>query len=1845
VYSVDAVCTNRFNALPMCSCPPGYGDPTSSPGYPGKNEGLDPITGAKISGTPCTLTPITYASDDYYLAIKHTDRLDYGWRVNEIYLYKDTECKTKIAKTDLMDFPAPPSVCIGMPGEPVCTFSTCASAKTKKDCECGEDQAAACNFKDDTYRYITQNTKVYTGEFGKSNYPSANDRVGSYTYTNGNIFDQRATSQWWSSCLNCNPEEVDTTHGGAVEILVIIGGSASVSCLEIDQVEGHSTDGLVIERGPVSGPGCGLQYTSGKTLPRCPPSMTWTKTGLSTKLETGKGKFEFDKKVSLSCGLASTLFWGEMLHIEGTAETGHLGSMPSRAGSSKLQVPSACHCQELCIAYIDKGCRSYKYDSGTPNLGHCYLQTNMFKEDKCIGDAKDCPWVPPAMSKNFPQYTSGTPALRLGAVEYAPDVTGGTIEYSDAAYLTGFHFSPGPPVDGQPFDLSITRVGLPFSNDEAKDTSDFQRVKIVEADQPCHVPVPKEVMGIGCAKSTRMIPTAGGSREQVVHTICSPRPDVTSAESVTWSGLTLTAGATKKTYSVCYCPGDCFLPSSWEKLLGTFEMTPATFSWTTAETKVYRKAGGPTGSLELTVKRPPFGSYSNVEDWELKVVKKHFDCSVVQDSDKFACATATLGVGRGADDDEKPEVVEASVNKTFPVDALYLVEFDEEVKVDNCGAAKWIFTDSSGTPVNIACGTVGPTDDIRATFKTENGWGLLLNPGTRAEGLASLAWEDGVVEDMNGNAIAAGKVGLTVAALTTGFTNTYPAVGADLLTDGKVQVYFGRAVVAADYEAVPDGGLGAVEIVDCGVDGACGTEDDFAEDITATWLNTETIEIAAGISYLEGRTYQVTVPSNSSDSTATTASFPFSFGCPNAGATPDPDTAVWKYTLNIGVEDVGKYQVCFRESRGMAYKTIPSDLGAKYVDVLPIEADSTHPSGVFHNQFFSSLAGASFLGSFTVAGTRLSVPSDSKVVLSAGSCGDPGTFGFNGTATGTASTDVTAPTMDVTKNVPADGATVGKTRAVTLAFNEPLDPTYNEDCAGKITIIDGAGDKYEFTCDYFLIAGPLVTVSGIFDAATTYTVEVAYDALRDLAGNPVTKIDTQASGNYEFTVGTGTGDVPAVLYSVPSNDMQFVGNETGNDAMSLYWSVDVGSTTGTSAGVAGKFINLYDCGDDFECDDSSPSTDKLFYRWAADQVTTEAGVTTFDTADVVGSKYRRYKLVVEAGAFKGGAGTGTGEVVETTVEFVNDRTGFSSAFVLSPSPSLSTASGLVYPVTLGANSTATTYSLCYCDDQADVTLQALGDGETTYKLTDDKKQVAAQLIPADDTDIATTVLLTNAQGTDELLKDHECDAKCSMGCTGPNCYCDGYEAGVATAKKVYCLPPSLCRDACDAVSKCDGINVHDVLPQCLLSLQGVAAGDDREDWQYFTKTAGTACTQAHDFSQTAGTFAVTTRVDVDVDYVVTPGEEVSIGLTSESGLTLDRADLLSEDRITIIDSLGTCGLSSPSASVTTPAKATDIATWAALSPWSYFQDAPHEDDQNPVDYEKVVPTFTAASATVYNRHKGTYCPGSHVDVHADDNMDLDALQVPLGGVMVAVKEHQCYTKCALNTPCTGDYCFCEGYFSGYDDLSSNAICGDETFCKYLCDNVEDCKSIDMHQNGARCFLNTEDDCAADPTPGAEDPPYDLLIKSKDGNDEQRRLKSAAPAPVRKLQLNERKDYSFAKLLRFKPIEIATGGTFKVCFCDSTLLAEGAVCSSVKDFSVTVGTVHASGVSCLISNKKLQRVSCASQLYGGLRCYSMMEAPTPSLPPVEYELVVEEERDDSKADKGKSTGGAMAAEER
>merc|ERR1719240_1654739 len=138
--------------------------------------------------------------------------------------------------------------------------------------------------------------------------------------------------------------------------------------------------------------------------------------------------------------------------------------------------------------------------------------------------------------------------------------------------------------------------------------------------------------------------------------------------------------------------------------------------------------------------------------------------------------------------------------------------------------------------------------------------------------------------------------------------------------------------------------------------------------------------------------------------------------------------------------------------------------------------------------------------------------------------------------------------------------------------------------------------------------------------------------------------------------------------------------------------------------------------------------------------------------------------------------------------------------------------------------------------------------------------------------------------------------------------------------------------------------------------------------------------------------------------------------------------------------------------------------------------------------------------------------------------------------------------------------------------------------------------------------------------------YTLHVKAFDPNQEatrrlqgggRRQTPALTPAPTLAFSYdNLPVHYSWDKMLRFKSFSFTSGGTFKVCFCDSTLLPAGAVCKSESDFSVQVGTVHSSGVSCLLEKPALQRVSCVPQMYGGLRCYASYAAPMPVLPAAE-----------------------------
>jgi len=1008
-----------------------------------------------------------------------------------------------------------------------------------------------------------------------------------------------------------------------------------------------------------------------------------------------------------------------------------------------------------------------------------------------------------------------------------------------------------------------------------------------------------------------------------------------------------------------------------------------------------------------------------------------------------------------------------------------------------------------------------------------------------------------------------------------------------------VVLFFSRALFANE----------TVTVTDCGVDAICGTDDDMIEGgITTTAGTGIPVSLSFSIASfaLSGRVYQVSID-------AMGFSFEFTYGCLTANVVTGPDAASWTFSVDVPLAAVGSYQVCFRDTKDESFTLIPAATGAKYLEVVKLSADSTHPRGVFHNQFFSTLTDASFLGTFTVAGTRLPVPSDSKVLITAGKCADPSTFSFAGTVTPTASTDVAAPQMVVAENVPANGATVGAITSMAIAFDEPIT---SKGCSPgtNVTLME-VGSMYGlgFACANLTIEDDRIILAFGPLGPGTYMVRVDTGAVSDLNGNVVTMISSAST--YTFTVGTSTAPA-TVLYSDPPMD-----GKLSKATMDFQYTLDV-------VAAADGFIELYSCGSDFVCG----ADDQLMYRYAATSVTVSYGLVSVDVS-ALGETYGRWKAVIPAGTFtEGGVAADA-----LTLEFVNDYSDFDYDLVVKADAAASTADGLVFEA-LYSGVAPGTYSLCYCSDQLDETLEEMGDYETTYKLKDDNKQ-SANLAKTD-------AAVTAAKLSDKDLTTFECHNECSMGCTGPDCYCDGYKTAVLDGT-YFCLPPSLCRDACDAVgSACVGISVHDTLPQCLLATSttlGVANVD--EAWSFFEKKSGTACSQLSDFGQTAGSFAVTARPDIAVDYVVTPGEDVSIEVTASGARELTYATsrkLLSEDRITIIDSLGTCGLSSPSSSVEGgDFDAGSIAEWAALEPFSYFRDLPSEDlpglGPNQPDADKVVLTAGAGPPSLYvPRAKGSYCK--------DQNIDLSGVQIPFGGAFVDLETHQCYKKCS--SPCVGDYCDpeCNGYYSGYDDATSNALCVQADFCKYICDNVEGCESIDMHNTLPRCFLNSDGCVNEDDIAYAADGSYTLHIRASDANQEATRLlgdedgaeaaarrlkpkRTVTPAPTPAPTMvfsydNLPVHYSWSNMLRFKSFSFTSGGTFKVCFCDSTLLSKGSVCASEADFSVQVGTVHSSGVSCLLEKPALQRVSCVPQMYGGLRCYAKYTAPEPVLPPPE-----------------------------
>jgi len=209
-----------------------------------------------------------------------------------------------------------------------------------------------------------------------------------------------------------------------------------------------------------------------------------------------------------------------------------------------------------------------------------------------------------------------------------------------------------------------------------------------------------------------------------------------------------------------------------------------------------------------------------------------------------------------------------------------------------------------------------------------------------------------------------------------------------------------------------------------------------------------------------------------------------------------------------------------------------------------------------------------------------------------------------------------------------------------------------------------------------------------------------------------------------------------------------------------------------------------------------------------------------------------------------------------------------------------------------------------------------------------------------------------------------------------------------------------------------------------------------------------------------------------------------------------------------------------------------------------------------------------------------------------------------------------------------------------------AICLPKYECEHLCMMLGDaCHSVTVHETLPRCFLNgpvcADQVDADDPRVVASvvaaieaaeessssgkggkgkntaeyEPPslrplglnldYSLYVKVGSGavpldpepamDDE---FESIVWSSSSRGNLVQGPGFSTQEVLRFAPLTLPSAGTYKVCFCDSEVSGK---CSTAEDFSVEVGKVHVSGLSCLLSVPKLQTAQCFEQYFGGLRC--------------------------------------------
>jgi hypothetical protein len=1489
--------------------------------------------------------------------------------------------------------------------------------------------------------------------------------------------------------------------------------------------------------------------------------------------------------------------------------------------------PSACQCQQLCHEQVDEGCQNWKWFVETKK---CFLQRSIFEGHAGSSECKrshrlGSGWWRKTESedKRWPGWVSGWVIPLVKKVEITQNKAARKLHAITA---------------DEKFHITLKGAGLPYSAKDSHDTSGRQRIKVIATDQNCISDKPDQfVHGVGCSYPS----------------VCSPRPKQTEIghTNATWNNIRIIKGKKTRHYKVCYCSGLCHNAQSWQVAPGVLKLNSQEHMWeacvkdTSVTTREACK-GARTQTVTrhdtviLTVARPHFNNDTDIRDSEIKFVRDIHSCVVTGD-EKFTANLITDSNTNVPDSYEELRY-KVTIAKGVAVGQYYVCLRQNLTDGANTPWTAIPSHDHLFLQVRLANGDSTHTPGLYKNQVISGAAGQTREVVLKGFKLPGVTY-DQVKLTNNAKGCNDNANRLQVSKRVSVLAKDAPADQKNAATvsthdrdhtNGKHYMFFRAFGLNSDgttisdkiqwqaHDAVQDTSAAELKWKDfplsisavanaVPVHSACAfyqkeTTDNFGFYVyggkKATTTGDEATDQMLEFKFSDTAPCKAAANENQCKAAASgySAAKQVSTTAFTCGPTPAGSRvltkadcaaaakagfgitgAAWKdpeaITALSEVNDATKPKGCF------------FDTAANTKLYWNQNADATDPTtGTYYPMCHStqkqraSTCGYTDGKCWTVTGSVMTQAAGTKLGKRYGhSCwsefdaGTAGTSDQNVTAFvvigGRTETGATATSYryNTTDGILKD-TSVSATGAYPIKFNNKDLDLFQHACSWSNDPSGTDDDR-------------IVCVGGISQGGS-YNQKI-YQLKSNIYTSMQVEVIEPKAGWISGAIGHGA----KLIYHNASTFHVIGGRVNGRDTtqvITLPQSVIQGTHDATKCRKADNATEAVACCEQMAGAKRGSCADGHWLKW-----TTE------------GTNCWNFECYPHDDAAGYVANLAMPKLSGHSVFFANDHanTGFStlvlivqgtSQWVLNFGQYAYRSANLElkaskddefkfnlqlpdkYAIGLGLKEKMDgEYSLCLCSAPSTGTMGTAKQWYTVFSYN----QVAPKTKRIAETELSTA------------SKKDLCQTKCKSGCTGSNCFCEGYDP-TADDNTALCLDIKGCRDRCNAEGNCAYFGYYN--HRCHLSrssganaISGASDLVDADDgkWTTYKKVSGAAlpCQNSDNtFTTKIGTVHVTRKAHVGYDFVVTPNKEESIEVSGGpkgndfGALDLDPLDAL-RDRIMVIDCSGTCGVSDATSA---------MKRSADLEPAvNVFTDAPAETEARKDHAEW--------HARSYREFGGVYCPGNNLKV-ADSAEPL-------------VKNHQCYAKCSGG--CTGAHCHCDGYLRGYDSPSSNALCLPKASCQLLCDLTEGCSGVDMHRSKSRCFLNmnTGNKCttyasvSASPDASSErlapDANYDFYMKVIDDNTK-RRLEG------RQLVAAKDMGQSWGQLLRFRGITMTKGGTYKVCFCDSKGTGEHA-CHDKADYKVEIGKLHASGLQCLVSDTRFQRGTCQKQFYGGLRCYT------------------------------------------